>query len=128
MKNQLFRNIPDLKSINQVIQCFGLKDINDNHSFTKENLVDLKTVSHMNEIIDELKKYYLPCKIKYITDINEKKCITILRQLLKTQNYTLNSNKKYVKGKKSLFYQIIPLDINIQIKNREKQKVILHFD
>ena len=75
MKNQLFRNIPDLKSINQVIQCFGLEDINDNHSFTKENLIDLKTVSHMDEIIDELKKYYLPCKIKYITDINEKKCI-----------------------------------------------------
>ena len=40
----------------------------------------------------------------------------------------LNSKEKYVKGKKSLFYQIIPLDINIQIKNREKQKVILHFD
>ncbi len=128
MKNQLFRNTPDLKSTNKMIKFFGLENINDNHSFTKENLVELKTVEKMNEIIDELKLHYLPCKMKYIMNINEKKCITILRQYLKCQNYTLNSKERYVKGKKSLYYQIIPQDINMLVKNRESEKVIISFD
>lgn len=128
MKNQLFRIFPDLKITNQIIQFFGLDNINDNHSFTKENLVELNTVEKMNEIIDQIKKYYLPCKMKYTTEINEKKCITILRQFLKCQNFTLNSKEKYVKGKKYLFYQIIPKDINMQINNREKEKIIISFD
>ena len=128
MKNQLFRIFPDLKITNQIIQFFGLDNINDNHSFTKENLVELNTVNKMNEIIDQIKKYYLPCKSKYTTEINEKKCITILRQFLKCQNFTLNSKEKYVKGKKYLFYQIIPKDINMQINNREKEKIIISFD
>ena len=82
----------------------------------------------MDQLIDVLKRFYLPCKIKYITNINEKKCITILRQFLKCQNFTLNSKEKYVKGIKYLFYQIIPQDINMLVKNREKEKVIISFD
>ena len=58
----------------------------------------------MNEIMPEIEKYYIPCKSKkYLTDINEKKCITILRQFLKIHNHTLNSKEKYVKGKKITF-------------------------
>lgn len=128
MKNQLFRNTPDLKSTNKIIKLFGLKDINDNHSFTKENLKELNTADEMTKIIDELQQFYLPCKMKYITNINEKKCITILRQFLKCQNFTLNSKEKYVKGIKYLFYQIIPQDISMLVKNREKEKVIISFD
>ena len=74
MKNQLFRMFPDLKITNQIIQFFGLDNINDNHSFTKENLIELNTVDKINEIIDKIKKYYLPCKMKYTTEMNEKKC------------------------------------------------------
>jgi hypothetical protein len=128
MKNQLFRNTPDLNSINKIIKLFGLKDINDNHSFTKENLKELKTADEMEKIMFDLQQFYLPCKMKYITNINEKKCITILRQFLKCQNFTLNSKEKYVKGNKYLFYQIIPQDINMLVKNREKEKVIISFD
>ena len=52
MKNQLFRISPDLKITNQILNNFGINDINDNHSFTKENLGDLKTVDKMNEMLD----------------------------------------------------------------------------
>ena len=82
----------------------------------------------MGEIVEELKKYYLPCKSKlYLLSLNEKKCITILRQLLKVHNYTLMSKEKYIKGKKSLFYQVIPLQIDMTIKERNS-KVIIRFD
>ena len=129
MKNQLFRISPDLKITEQLLNLFGIKDMEDNHSFTRENLNDLKTVEKMNEMIDELMKYYIPCKSKkYLSDLNEKKCVTILRQFLKIHNHTLISKEKYVKAKKHLFYQVIPQQIDMLTKNRESEKVILSFD
>ena len=129
MKNQLFRISPELQFTEKLLQLFGIKDINDNHSFTRNNLNDLKTVDKMNQKIDELTKYYIPCKAKkYLDDLNEKKCITILRQFLKIHNYTLISKEKYIKGKKQLFYQVIPQQIDMLTKNRESEKVILSFD
>tara|TARA_Y100000389_G_C17444748_1_gene510860 strand:+ start:101 stop:487 length:387 start_codon:yes stop_codon:yes gene_type:complete len=128
MKNQLFRISPDFKFSTKVLNLFGISDFNDNHSFTKFNLKELDTVNKMGEIVEELKKYYLPCKSKlYLLSLNEKKCITILRQLLKVHNYTLMSKEKYIKGKKSLFYQVIPLQIDMTIKERNS-KVIIRFD
>ena len=35
---------------------------------------------------------------------------------------------KYVNGKKMLFYQVIPQQIDISTKNRESEKVIISFD
>lgn len=129
MKNQLFKNSPDLKFTIQLLNLFGIQDINDNHSFTRNNLIDLQTVDKINEIKHELHKYYLPCKSKkYLCDLNEKKCITILRQFLKFHNYTLNSKEKYIKGKKNLFYQVIPMQIDLTTKNRDSEKVIISFD
>tara|TARA_Y100000389_G_scaffold199218_1_gene237183 strand:- start:163 stop:546 length:384 start_codon:yes stop_codon:yes gene_type:complete len=127
MKNQLFKNSPDIKITKKILSFFGIKDMNDNHSFNRENLIELHTVEKINGIIDEIYDYYIPCKAKkYLVDLNEKKCITILRQFLKIHCYTLNSKEKYVKGVKHLFYQVISTPIDIETKNREK--VILNFD
>ena len=80
-------------------------------------------------MVDELEKYYLPCKAKvYLSDINERKCITILRQFLKSQGYTLISKEKYINKKKLLIYQVIPLQIDIKTDNRDTSKIILSFD
>ena len=128
MKNQLFRISPDLKITNELLTFFGIIDINDNHSFTRNNLKDLKTVDKINEIKERLLKYYLPCKNKYLEKIDEKRSITILRQFLKVNNHTLISKEKYIKGKKYLFYQVIPSQIDIYTKNRKNDKVIISFD
>jgi hypothetical protein len=130
MKNQLFRISPELEFTENLLKLFGIKDINDNHSFTRTNLEDLKTVEKINELKEKLGKYYIPCKGKkyLLIKLDEKKCITILRQFLKIHNHTLISKEKYVKGKKLLFYQVIPQQIDILTKNRESAKVILSFD
>tara|TARA_Y100000817_G_C16845338_1_gene539827 strand:+ start:473 stop:859 length:387 start_codon:yes stop_codon:yes gene_type:complete len=128
MKNQLFKVSPDLKITEKILKNFGINDINDNHSFTRINLRDLNTVDKINEMEEELRRYYIPCKAKlYLININEKKCITILRQFLKIHNYTLMSKEKYIKGKKNLFYQVIPLQIDMST-NRDSEKVIISFD
>ena len=140
MKNQLFRISPELQFTEKLLQLFGIKDINDNHSFTRNNLNAFQYMQNppvkLNNLqgtglreTSRLTKYYIPCKAKkYLDDLNEKKCITILRQFLKIHNYTLISKEKYIKGKKQLFYQVIPQQIDMLTKNRESEKVILSFD
>ena len=72
MKNQLFRISPDLKVSLTILNLFGISDFEDNHSFTKYNLKELDTVNKMQEIIDDLNKYYLPCKSKvYLNKLSE---------------------------------------------------------
>ena len=127
-KNQLFKVSPNIEITEKILENFGIKGLDDNHSFTRENLSDLSTVENMNDMYDELLRYYIPCKAKkYLTDLNEKKCITILRQFLKMQNHTLMSKEKYVNGKKILFYQVIPLQIDMKT-NRYSEKVVISFD
>ena len=63
----------------------------------------------------------------YLLKIDEKRAITILRQFLKIHNHTLMSKEKYVKGKKNLFYQVIPLQIDMNT-NRNLEKVVISFD
>ena len=64
MKNQLFKVSPELKITFQILNLFGIQNLKDNHSFTRNNLADLKTVEKMNDMIPELQKYYIPCKSK----------------------------------------------------------------
>ena len=128
MKNQLFRISPDLKVTEKLLSIFGISGLEDNHSFTKTNLCDLNTVEKINEMNNELDKYYIPCKSKmYLKNIDEKRAITILRQFIKIHNYTLMSKEKYVKGKKNLFYQVIPMQIDMNTK-RNLEKVVISFD
>lgn len=128
MKNQLFKVSPNIEITEKILENFGIKGVDDNHSFTRENLIDLNTVENINNMYDELIRYYIPCKAKkYLADLNEKKCITILRQFLKIQNHTLMSKEKYIHGKKILYYQVIPLQIDIKT-NRDSDKVVISFD
>jgi hypothetical protein len=129
MKNQLFRNLPDEKITLEILSYFGISGFEDNHSFTRKNLLDLETVKHMNKQIGSLSLFYIPCKSKqYLTDLTEKKCITILRQLLKVHNHTLYSKEKFIKGDKQLFYQVIPKQVHLLTSNREKNQIIISFD
>ena len=94
-------------------------------------MIELNTVENMRNYIPKLDEYYLPCKSKiYLKDINERKCINILRQLLKQYNHTLLSKEKYVNSIKYNFHQIIKfsnkkIDTNI---HEVERKIVLSFD
>ena len=128
MKNQLFRHSPNEKITLEILSFFGINGFDDNHSFTRTNLVDLNTVDKMNDVIDSLSLYYIPCKAKqYLSELTEKKCITVLRQLLKIHNYTLFSKEKFVKGEKQTIYKIVKLDKEVVVPKR-KEKIIVSFE
>ena len=127
---QLFCKKPDNTILEKVLECFEIKDLQDNKSFTRKNLKDLNTVTQLEKIIDELNEYYFPCKSKkYLTDLDEKKTITILRQIVKCFNYFLFSKEKYIKGEKNITYQIMPNNKKDILRLKKKdEKYTLLFD
>ena len=128
IKNQLFKMQPNELIIFELLNIFGIKNLLDNHYFTKYDLIELNTIEKLNNIKNKLESYYIPCKAKiYLSNINEKRAITILRQFLKTHNYTLQSKEKYIKNIKYNIYKLTSIyDINIpKIKDR---KIIIDFE
>ena len=130
MKDQLFKIKPDLNLVNDIIKLYGLSDYKDSDLFTKQNLVDLNTVEKLKEMLPRLTDYYLPCKAKqHLTRIDEKKCITILRQLLKQHNYNILSKEKCIKGEKFNYYQIIEYsNKKINTDKPDERPIVLSFD
>ena len=120
VKNQLFRRNPDRYIINDLLKIFNIESLDDdNFYFTKQDLLNTNVIDNMNKLKNKLEVYYIPCKSKvYLEDIDEKKCITILRQFLKYMNYNLKLKEKYINGKKNYQYFIIC----------NKKKVIIDFD
>ena len=110
VKNQLFRVLPDF--------------------FTKDIINELKTVDKLNKLKEKLHTYYLPCKSRvYLNGINEKKCITILRQFIKVYNYTLISKERYINRKKLCVYRLIKLDDKPKTSpNSSKKDIVISFE
>lgn len=130
-KNQLFSCVPELNVVDKLLSYFGLEEgINDKNSFNKLNMKELETVKKVDEYKGELRKYYIPCKARvYLDVIDEKKCITILRQFIKTHGYTLVSSDKSINGNKIKLYRLIEIDNSKQLKKSPSQgEILVSFD
>jgi hypothetical protein len=128
IKNQLFiKDIPPFILVNDIINCILNKELNDNiyYEFSKKILKNKNAIQKIIPYIEELKKYYLKCKHeKYLNNLNEKKIITLFRQILKPYDYSLKSYEKYENGQKYLLY-IIEKKKKINIK---KISSVINFD
>ena len=125
--NQLFIVKPPIDILFEICLFFAidLNNLEKNNTFTKEDLVDINFKENYEKIINLLDEYYLNCKKKiYFDNINDKKCITILRQLLKLYNYSLKSTEKYCNSKKYIVYSII----YNKIDSTESIDGIINFD
>lgn len=130
-KNQLFKIVPDLQIIQAILEAFGLDDIEDTRIFTKEHMKDVDTVQKITDLKDKLEEYYIPCKSKkYLTDLNEKKCITILRQFIKIHHYKCIGMEKSIKGNKCMTYRLFysKEDYLKSPMSKEKQEYVLSFE
>jgi hypothetical protein len=107
--NQLFKTKPTIDVIIKICTFFGidLNNIDKKKTFTKKELDDIKLKDKYDEIKLLLINYYLPCKTKiYLEDMTIKKCITILRQIMKLYNYSVISSEHYNNSKKYIVYTI----------------------
>ena len=133
-KNQLFRQTPPQELCERILHAFGLKSFSDPTFFSRKDLEALKCVQHMNELREELQKYYLPCKARtYLNELNSKNVITILRQISRLYGYAVASREKYIKGAKFIIYQLVANDqkyqpMTISTCTQDAKSCIVRFD
>jgi len=109
IKNQLFREDISLEFVIDFIHKLFQIELNTtiNYSFSKKTLTTKNIKNVINENMEILKKIYIKCKHKiYLENLNEKKIITLIRQLLRIHKYDLKAKEKYENGKKYLLYTI----------------------
>jgi hypothetical protein len=124
--NQIFNKKVPIKLIIDIVNIIGIKDLDDTRDFYYSNIES--KIEKMNEKLNELKQFYIPCKRKiYFTEIDNKKIITILRQTLKLYDYTIISKEKYMKDQKK---KNIVLSIQKKITKtvRNTDTYVLSFD
>lgn len=106
--NQLFNKPVNEILVLRILVCFGLHGFRDRRQFCKHDLQAMNTVATLGALIPELSTYYMPCKAKtYLQNINEKKCITILKQVIRLYGMTLISKERNVRGKKIIYYHVM---------------------
>ena len=130
MKNQLFRVLPSREFVKNYLQLFIPKGFDTYYQFYRQDVVDKKVAQKMKRSYfkNNFRKYYLPCKYnKYFPTIDEKKAITILRQLLKIYGYNIISREKYERGNKYLVYKLVKTHEPIKIKNGVGTNIV-YFD
>jgi hypothetical protein len=126
---QLFRQEPDFEFVNKLIKCFNIKDLNDTRQFCKYDLQIYKTTDKIKELIPEMSLYYVPCKsIAYLSEIDEKRSITILKHFISIYNYTLSRKEIIKKNKKIIYYNISSIQNNKVKIFFENNKRIINFD
>ena len=114
-QNQLFSKKITKELIQEVIEAFGLLNLNDKRWFSRETMKSTNTVEKMKLITKKLREYYLPCKARnYLYIITDKICITIFRQLLREFGYSLFSKEIYKNKKKSILYQLYKVN-NVEL-------------
>ena len=121
--NQLYRATIPYDLFVKIYRCFGYEMLNTEYCFNKLDLERLNTVKMISDLRDELSQFYIPCKAKlYLSSLNELKCITIFRQVLRLNNISLISKQKYIKHKKVTFYSL-KFDNDINDEHLHSMKV-----
>ena len=104
---QLFKKNPDTLLLNKVLQTLGIDEFKEEYCFRKKDLHLFGTVTKMKILEPELREYYYPCKAKlYLDNIDDSKCVTIIRQFLRFFGYQLFSKEKYNSGEKYIIYSL----------------------
>ena len=123
-KNQLFKTIPSEDLIRKVFDAFGIVELKSGYQLNRNDFFTLGTIEKVNELKEELSKHYLPCKARsYLTEINEKNILTILRQILRIKGYTTFSVEKSSNCEKYIVYTIIPIELRESVINSELPKL-----
>lgn len=105
---QLFRVLPPYEFIIDLIKCYPVKNIDDTRPFTKQDLIKFGTCEKLMDLLPDMLLYYTPCKhVSTLKEINDYKCITILKHHLLLTDFILDIKEKIINNKKIKLYSII---------------------
>ena len=121
MLNQLFQRSPTNEEFNKILKCFNIDNIDDIHSITYLSIKTYKTIDKLYDLLDMMLELYLPCKYNFISNLNTKRCLTILRQVIRLYDCKL---VKYKVSHQSVYKIERNKKTNIKI---ERYKIITFF-
>lgn len=100
----MFRKIPPLEVVDEVLRCFKLHGMTDKQWFSKDDL----PLDTLDQWLPLLEAYYLPCKAeRYLHgEMTRSRMITILRHILKAHNIEFKVQERMVNGHKTTLYQV----------------------
>ncbi len=126
-KEQLFKNIPPKEFVEDILKLFIPNGFQDSYyQFSRKMITEKNVIEKLNLLMPQLKEYYMNCKHKkYLENLDSKKCVTILRQLLRLYEYRVVSMEKYHNGQKFLLYKIEKIEVE---KDNHQKKLIVEFD
>ena len=129
-KNQLFCKVPSKEFVIKVLKICGIDGFDVSKSFTLKDLNDRQVIKYLEDvnIKSELQSHYLKCKWKYITKLTPKKCLTLMRQLLRLYGYKISSREKCIKGVKFCIYQICENSEEITVTEELSKELKVCFD
>lgn len=123
--NQLFLIKPPMDLLLKLLKHCSINSLDSNVQISLKSLDVNNTLIKSKLILDDISEYYLPCKKKKcFNELDNKKLITIIKQLLKLYDHKLQSNEKYSQGRKYTVYQIIPIkdDMDANLKKKKKKQ------
>jgi hypothetical protein len=107
-QKKLFRKIPPLEFVEEILRACGFLGIKDLRWFLKEEL----QLESAEDWLPFLEPYYLPCKVeRFLYSFSSDACITVFRHILRPHGYTLVTQERLYKEKKHTMYQIQPLNV-----------------
>lgn len=117
MKHLFFRRVPDLPFVERLLAAYGVGGLNAPAVFTKDDLRARGTPEQVKPLVEELRGFYIPCKYRvYVAPLTDaempcevrvKKCITLLRQILRLHSVYVLSNQVMKFGEKKVHYTIM---------------------
>lgn len=122
MINQLFKRRPTESELNLILSCYQLKGIDDYTRISFATINFFNTIERLYELSGLLIELYLPCKLRYITNLNNKKTITILRQICKLFDRKVNYN--FIISNKVKFIEFNICDPNLKMIEIQKNKIV----
>jgi hypothetical protein len=106
---QLFKKKPSDEIIDELLQLTGFNSLENPKVVSRSHLESPEVINKYLKVQTNILPFYIPCKSKkyMLDDPSAKNIITIVRHLLKTRGYYVNSQEKYQSGHKMIFYKII---------------------
>lgn len=122
--NQLFTQPVEKDLLLRLLKCFGLSGVEDKRTFCKFDLQKIGTVDKLVPVVEELRAFYLPCKAKvYLDGMDERKAITVLKQVLRLHDMYLQSKEKNFNNRKVMFYTLMCEKDRVQVNHMQQVRV-----
>jgi len=115
-----------------VMGAFGLTGFDDIRCFTRKDMEIRGTITKLHDLLPIITSYYLPCKARsYLSDLNCKNGVTVLRHFVRIFGYKVHSKEKYIKGEKIVMYNVKNINQETSMRlayNKKNGNCTLEFD